>query len=49
MQYGISPIEEFTEKSLPKIYELLEKYGENKQITVFSSREDADDYLETIT
>ena len=42
-------IEEFTEKSLPKIYELLEKYREDKQIIVFRSREDADDYLAKIT
>ena len=42
-------IEEFPEKSLPKIYELLEKYREDKQIIVFRSREDADDYLAKIT
>ena len=42
-------IEEFPEKSLTKIYELLEKYREDKQIIVFRSREDADDYLAKIT
>lgn len=41
-------IEEFPTKSLPKIYELLEKYGKNKQVTVFKSREEADDFLKTL-
>lgn len=45
----LQSIEEFPEKSLPKIYELLEKYREDKQIIVFRSREDADDYLAKIT
>ncbi|MBE6751224.1 MAG: adenylate kinase [Ruminococcaceae bacterium] len=41
-------IKEFKEKSLPKIYELLEKYKNEKQIVIFKSREDADKFLENI-
>ncbi len=42
-------IEEFPLNSLPRIYELLEKYREDKQVIVFKSREAADDYLQTIS
>lgn len=42
-------IEEFPLNSLPRIYELLEKYREDKQVIVFRSREAADDYLQTIS
>ena len=42
-------IEEFPLNSLPRIYELLEKYGEDKQVIVFKSREAADAYLQTIS
>lgn len=42
-------IEEFPLNSLPKIYELLEKYGKDKQVIVFRSREAADYYLQTIS
>ena len=38
-------IEEFPEKNLPKIYELLEQYKENKQIVIFKSRQQAEEYL----
>ena len=38
-------IEEFPQKGLPVIYELLDKYKENKQITVFKSRQQADAYI----
>ena len=38
-------IKEFSKTSLPKIYELLDKYGENRNILIFKSREDADEYL----
>lgn len=38
-------IENFPEKILPHIYELLDKYKENKQVVIFKSREQADDYL----
>ena len=39
-------IEEFPHKSLPVIYELLEKYKDGKQMIVFKSREAADEYLQ---
>ena len=38
-------IEEFPEKTLPRIYELLEKYKENRQVVIFKSRRQADEYL----
>lgn len=38
-------IENFSEKVLPDIYELLEKYKSIKEITVFKSREQADEFL----
>ncbi|MBO5096742.1 MAG: adenylate kinase [Agathobacter sp.] len=38
-------IEEFPEKTLPRIYELLDKYKENKQVVIFKSRMQADEYL----
>lgn len=38
-------IKTFPETSLPKIYELAEKYKTAKQIIVFKSREEADEYL----
>ena len=41
-------IEGFAEKVLPTIYEMLERYKENKQIVVFKTREQADAYLETL-
>ncbi len=41
-------IEEFPKVSLPQIYELLEKYKDDKQVIVFKSREDADNYLQSI-
>ena len=37
-------IKEFKEKSLPKIYTLIEKY-KDKQIVIFKSREEADEYI----
>ena len=39
-------IKEFSKTSLPKIYELLDKYKENRNVFVFKSREDADKYPE---
>lgn len=42
-------IEEFPRNSLPRIYELLEKYCEDKKVIVFKSREAAGDYLQTIS
>ncbi len=41
-------IEEFPINSLPKIYELIEKYSNDKQVIVFKSREDVDFYLKSI-
>ena len=38
-------IEQFPEKNLPKIYELLDKYKEGMEIVVFKSRKDADMFL----
>ena len=38
-------IEEFPSKNLPVIYELLSRYAANKQLIVFKSREQADEYL----
>ena len=40
---------DFPQTKLPRIYELLEQYGEGKEIHVFRSRDDADNYLESIT
>lgn len=41
-------IKEFPETTLPKIYELLEKYKDGKEVVVFRSWEDADRYINTI-
>ncbi len=41
-------IEDFPHNSLPRIYELLKKYEDDKQVIVFKSREASDHYLETI-
>ena len=38
-------MEEFPEKTLPRIYELLEKYKENRQVVIFKSRTQAEEYL----
>lgn len=38
-------IEEFPEKNLPRIYKLLEQNKQNKQIVIFKSREQAEEYL----
>lgn len=38
-------IREFPETALPKIYNLIEKYRENKQVIIFKSREAADEYI----
>ena len=42
-------IENFPTQSLPRIYDLLEKYGSDKKIIIFKSRKSANDYLQTIT
>ncbi len=38
-------IEEFPKDTLPYIYELLDKYKDEKQVIIFKSREEADEYL----
>jgi len=38
-------IEEFSEKTLPYIYELIDKYKAEKQVVVFKSRKEADEYI----
>ncbi len=41
-------IRSFSVNSLPKIYDLIEKYKTEKQVIIFRSREDADRFLENI-
>ena len=38
-------IRDFADRSLPGLYELIEKYGTGKQVVVFKSRQEADDFL----
>ena len=39
---------DFPKKKLPQIYELIEKYKKNKNIIIFKTREEADNYLELL-
>jgi len=41
-------IKDFAEQSLPKIYDLIEAYKEEKQVVIFHSRAEADAYLEAL-
>ena len=41
-------IMDFSKDQLPQIYELLEKYQKDKNVIIFKSRKEADDYLETV-
>ena len=41
-------IKEFPETTLPKIYDLLEKYKAEKEVVIFKSREDANEYLKRL-
>ena len=41
-------IEDFPTNSLPKIYELIEKYKDGRQIVIFKSREDVDEFLKSL-
>ena len=41
-------IEEFPNDTLPYIYELIEKYKAEKQVVIFKSRAEADEYLKEI-
>ena len=38
-------IKDFPKTSLPEIYELIEKYKSEKQVIVFKSREESDEYI----
>lgn len=38
-------IKDFPETTLPKIYDLIEKYKAEKDVIIFKSREQADEYL----
>ena len=38
-------IEEFPNDTLPYIYELIEKHKSEKQVVIFKSREEADEYI----
>lgn len=38
-------IVDFSKNKLPQIYKLLEKYQKNKNIVIFKSREEAEDYI----
>ena len=39
-------IERFANNKLPEIYNLLEKHGQNKNIVVFKTREEADKFID---
>ena len=39
---------DFPNEQLPKIYRLLEQYGKDKEVWIFRSRKDADDYLHSV-
>lgn len=39
-------IVDFPKNSLPQIYELLDVYKKNKEVIIFTSRKEADDYLQ---
>lgn len=39
---------DFSKDQLPQIYELLEKYRENRNVVIFKSREEAEEYMKMI-
>lgn len=41
-------IKDFAKTNLPEIYELIDKYKENRNVFVFKSREDADEFINKI-
>ena len=43
-----SQIERFSTENLPQINKLIDKYRQNKKIVIFKSRDEADNYLESI-
>ena len=42
-------IEAFPDNVLPKIYKLIDKYKDSKQVVIFKSRTEADNYLDKIS
>ncbi len=42
-------IEEFPKDTLPYIYNLIEKYKKEKNVVIFKSREEADEYIKNLT
>lgn len=40
---------DFPKTELPRIYQLLKKYGNEKDITIFRSRENIEDYFDQLT
>ncbi|MBE6623034.1 MAG: adenylate kinase [Ruminococcaceae bacterium] len=41
-------IEDFPYNSLPRIYKLIEKYGKDKNVIVFKSRHEVDEFFKTL-
>lgn len=41
-------IVKFANEKLPQIYDLLNKYKENRKIIIFKSREEADNYIKQL-
>ena len=41
-------IKDFSANSLPKIYTLIEKYKQDKNIIIFKSRKEADDFIKNL-
>ena len=41
-------IKDFADNCLPRLYELIEKYKTEKQVVIFKSRNEADDFLNKI-
>ena len=39
---------DFSQESLPRIYQLIEKYGKDKSVYIFKSREEAEEYIRSI-
>lgn len=45
---NIIPGVKFSENNLPEIYNILEKYKDSKEIIIFKSRKEADNYLNNL-
>lgn len=41
-------IKDFADNSLPRLYELIEKYRAEKQVVIFKNRKEADDFLSKV-